>query len=112
MKLALDLRNIPKESQRLGHTHVEHVRDGLATIGNLERLAVIALAAANLAGNINIGKKVHLDLDLAVALAGLAAAAAHVEGEAPRRVAAGLGLGRAGEQRADIVPQPDVGSGV
>jgi hypothetical protein len=44
---------------------------------------------------------VHLDLDHAVALAGLAAPALDVEGEAPRRIAARLGLGQPGEPLAD-----------
>ena len=112
LELALDLRNVPKESKRLGNAHVEHVRDGFATIGNLERLAVITLAAANLAGHINIGKKVHLDLDLAIALARLAATAAHIKGETTRRVAARLRLRRARKQRAQIVPQANIGSGI
>ena len=112
MKLSLDLRNIPKESQCLGHAHVKYVRDSLATIGNLERLAVIALAATSLAGNINIGKKVHLNLDLAVALARLAASAAHIKGEASRRVATRLRLRRARKKRTQVVPQTNIGSGI
>lgn len=52
-----------------GDAHVEHVRDGLTTVGDLKRLAVIAFAAADLTGDIDIGKEVHLDLNLSVALA-------------------------------------------
>ena len=101
-----------KKRQRVLHGHVQHLGDVLAAVGHLQRLTVVALAVAHLAGHVDVGQEVHLDLDLAVALAGLAAAAAHVEGEAPRRVAAGLGLGRGGEQRADVVPQADVGGRV
>ena len=54
----------------------------------------------------------HLDFNLAVAFARFAPAAAYVEAEAAGRVSACLGLLRASEQRAYIVPQPDVGSGV
>jgi hypothetical protein len=56
---------------------------------------------ADVAGDIDIGQEVHLDLDDAIALAGLAAAALDVEGEAPRLVAARLGFGQAGEPVAD-----------
>jgi hypothetical protein len=49
---------------------------------------------------------VHLDLDEPVALARLAAAALHVEREAPRAVAADLRLGHLGEQLAHGREQP------
>ena len=73
----------------------------LALERDLERLAVVALALADVAGDVDVGQEVHLDLDDAVALAGLAAAALDVEGEAARLVAARLGLGQAGEPVAD-----------
>ena len=67
---------------------------------------------ADLAGNVDIRQEVHLDLELPVAGAGLAASAADVEAEAPVRVAARLGVGRGGEQVADVVEQVGVGRGV
>ena len=112
LELALNLRDIPKEGQRLGDAHVEHVRDGLTTVGDLKRLAVIAFAAADLTGDIDIGKEVHLDLNLSVALACFAATAAHVKGETSRRVAARLRLRRTRKQRAKIIPQANVRSRV
>jgi hypothetical protein len=42
---------------------------------HFQRLAVVALAVADVAGHVDVGQKVHLHLDHAVALAGLAAAA-------------------------------------
>src|SRR6185369_6652458 len=60
---------------------------------HLERFAVVALALALVALDIDVGQKVHLDLDDAVALAGLAAPALDVEREAARQVAARLRLG-------------------
>ena len=56
---------------------------------------------ADVAGDVDVGQEVHLDLDDAVALAGLAAAALDVEGEAAGLVAARLGLRQAGEPVAD-----------
>src|SRR6202012_4908314 len=73
----------------------------LALEQDFERLAVVALAFADVAGDVDVGQEVHLDLDDAVALAGLAAAALDVEGEAPGLVAARLRFGQAGEPFAD-----------
>jgi hypothetical protein len=81
--------------------HVEHVGDRLALEGDFQRLAVVALAVADVAGDVDVGQEVHLDLDDAVALAGLAAAALDVEREAAGLVAARLGFGQAGEPVAD-----------
>jgi hypothetical protein len=67
--------------------------DVAALVADLERLAVVALALADVAGHVDVGQEVHLDLDHAVALAGLAAAALHVEAEAPGVVAARARLG-------------------
>ncbi len=77
-----------KNSQRLLDRHLEHVGDGLALEADLERLAVVALAVALLAGDVDVGQEVHLDLDLAVAAADLAAPALDVEAEAAGLVAA------------------------
>ncbi len=92
--------------------HVEHVRYRLALEQHLQRLAVVALALAGGAGDVDVGQEVHLDLDDAVALAGLAAAALDVEGEAAGLVAARLGLGQAGEPFADWRERAGVGRGV
>src|SRR5688572_19560254 len=67
--------------------------DVLAAPADLQRLAVVALALADVAGHVNVGKKMHLDLDEAVTLAGLAAATLDVEAEAAWIVAAGPRLG-------------------
>ena len=79
---------------------------------HLQRLAVVALAVADVAGDVDVGQEVHLDLDDAVALAGLAAPALDVEGEAAGLVAARLGLGQAGEPVADRREGAGVGGGV
>ena len=90
-----DLRDLREEAQRLLDGHLEHVGDRLALVADLERLAVVAPALADLARDVDVGQEVHLDLDRAVALARLAAAALDVEREAARLVAAHLRLGRA-----------------
>src|SRR6185437_6754108 len=67
-----------------------------------QSLAVVAGAVADVAGDIDVGEEVHLDLDQAVALARLAPAALDVEAEAAGLVAARLALGQAGEPVADL----------
>src|SRR5690606_19048666 len=61
--------------------HVEDIGDRFALEGDFQRLAIVALALADVAGDVDVGQEVHLDLDDAVALAGLAASALDVEGE-------------------------------
>ena len=100
-QLVADRRHGLEELGALVDRHVEHVGDGLALEGDLERLAVVALALADVALHVDVGQEVHLDLDDAVALAGLAAPALDVEREAARPVAARLRLGQAGEPVAD-----------
>src|SRR5690606_30059850 len=85
------------------HGHVGHRADRVALVVALQRLPVGAGAGARLAGDVDVGQEVHLDLDGAVAGARLAAAALDVEAEPARLVAAHLGLGRGREQLADVV---------
>ena len=58
---------------------------------------------ADLAGHVDVGQEVHLDLEDTVALAGLAAAALDVEAEAAGLVAAHARLARLAEELADRV---------
>ncbi len=97
---------------RLFHRHAQDVVDGLALVADLQRLAVVALAVADVTGHEDVRQEVHFHLDQAVALAGLAAAALDVEGEAPRPVAAVARLRHAGEEFSDRRQQARVGSGV
>src|SRR5262249_24047041 len=90
-----------EEVQRLLHRHVEYVGDRFAAKQDFQRLAVVALALADVAGDVDVGQEVHLDPDYAVALAGLAAAALDVEREAARLVAAGARFRQAREPFAD-----------
>src|SRR5699024_4594336 len=92
-----------EELRGLGDRHVEHLGDVLALVLHLERLAVVASAVADLAGDVNIRKEVHLDLQRAVAAAGFAAPALDVEAEAPGRGAAHLRLGSFREELAHPV---------
>src|SRR5688572_21779069 len=83
--------------------------DVLAAPADLERLAVVALSLADVAGHVHVRQEVHLDLYEAVTLARLAASAFHVEAEATRVVTAGARFRHLGEQLAQRTKQPCVG---
>ena len=59
--------------------HIQHVGDRVSAVFDFQGLAVVALALADVALDVDVRQEVHLDLDDAVALAGLAAAALDVE---------------------------------
>src|SRR5690606_14589935 len=90
-ELVADHRDGGEEFDALVDGHVQHVGDGLALELDLQRLAIVALALADVAGDINVGQEVHLDLEDTIALAFLAASALDVEAEAAGAIAAGLG---------------------
>ena len=92
--------------------HVEDFGDAQPLELHLQRLAVVAGAVADVAGDIDVGEEVHLDLEHAVALARLAAAALDVEAEAAGLVAARQAFGQAGEPVADLGEGAGVGCGV
>ena len=90
----------------------EHLRDRVAAVAHRQGRRVVALALADVAGDVDVGEEVHLDLDDPVAATGLAASPLDVEGEAPGLPPAGLGLRELGEDRPDLVKGLGVGAGV
>ena len=108
LELVVDGRDVLEVLQRLLNVHLQHLGDRLALVADLQRLAVEAVPLAHRAGDPNVGQKVHFQLVRAVALAGLAAAAADVEAEPPRLVAAGLRLGQLRVEVANLVEHLDV----
>ena len=84
----------------------------MAAVLDLQRFLVVALPLADLAGDVDIGQEVHLDLDDAVPLAVLAAAALDVEAEATRFVAAHPRLRQLGEKVADVREHAGIGGRV
>ena len=92
--------------------HVEHIGDALSLELHLERFAVVAVAVADVAGDIDIGQEVHFDLDQPVAGAGFAAPALDVEAEAAGLVAAREAFRQAGEPVADVGEGAGIGGGV
>src|SRR3984893_2553041 len=111
LELLTNRRHRAHKIDRVEHGQVEHLGDVLALVLDLQRVAVVALAAAYFAGYVDVGQEVHLDADDAVALAGLAAPALDVEGEPPRAIAAHPCLGELREKLADVGEEPGIGRG-
>src|SRR5687767_7776333 len=109
LQLLPNARLVLEELQGILDRHLEHVGNALATKAHLERLAIISLAFADLAGHVDVGKEVHLDLDQSVALTGLAASALHVEREASGSVSTNLRFRELGEELANRREEPSVG---
>ncbi len=89
MEFRVDLGDPGEELARLVDAQVEHLGDVFAFERDLERVLIVASAAAGLAGDVDIAEEVHVDLDEAVALASLATATGDVEAEAARACSPG-----------------------
>src|SRR3546814_5865552 len=100
------------ELQRDLDGHRQHYVDALALVLDLQRLAVVAATLAGIADHVDVGQKMHLDLDPAVAFAALASAALDVEAEAAGLIATLARFRHAGAQFSDRREQLPVGCGV
>ena len=98
-----DPRHGVEERAALVDAHLQHVADRLPLEADFQRLTVEPLAAAFLAGDVQVGQEVHREPALAQALAGFAPAPLGVEAEPAGPVAADLGLAGQGEDPADLV---------
>ena len=105
-------RDMREELHALVNGHFEYVVNGLALVVYLERFAVVALALADLAGNVDIREEVHFYLDDAVALAGLTASASHVEGKSSGGISPCLSIGSFCEKLAYIAENAGIGRGI
>jgi len=77
-----------------------------------ERFGIVAAAAADFAGDVDIRQKIHFDTAKAIALAGFAAATLDVEAETAGFVAAFARFGKHGEEFADGAEDAGVGGRV
>ena len=98
-----------KEAHRVFNGHFQNVGDGLAAVGHFKRLSVVSLALADFAGDLHIGKEVHLDGLYPLALAGFASSAFDVEREASHFVSPKTGLGGFGKDFSDLIKDAGVG---
>jgi hypothetical protein len=96
-----NLRYGVEELEGFVHGHRKNVGDVLPAKVNFEGLPIVPLPPAEIARDIDIGEKVHLDLHNPVARAGLATTSLHIEGEPPGLVPTHLCLGELGEELPD-----------
>ena len=78
-----DLRDVLEKSQRVFAREIQDVRNRQVVVGNRKRFAVVALAVALLALNINIRKEIHLNFFHPVPFARLAPAAFYIKTKTP-----------------------------
>src|ERR1700704_1988120 len=107
-----DSRLVREELRRLLTREVEHLGDVLASVRDIERVAVVARALADLTRDVHVGKKVHLDLDRAVARTRFAPSPAHVERKTSGEIPADLRLLCLAEEPADVVEHSRVRRGI
>src|SRR5215470_15148718 len=108
LQLLFDLWVIFEQRQGFFDRRVQQLRDVLALVAHVERLAVVSAAPAHFAGDVDVGQEVHLDALQPVALAGFAAAPFDVEREAAGLVAALAAFGQHRIKLADRREQPRV----
>src|SRR5207237_4191139 len=74
-------RHIPEKTRRFIDTHIKHIGDVFAFVGDFERLPVVAMAMADFTLDINVWEEMHLDFDEAATFAIFAPAAFDIETE-------------------------------
>src|SRR6185437_4065022 len=92
-----------EEMQCFFHGHIQNIMNILSLVANLENPGFVAGSVAFFAGQLDVGKELHLDGYGSVTLADIAAAAGHVEGEKSRRISAPLRIGQRRIQIANAV---------
>src|SRR5271170_3311813 len=88
LEFDLNGRDIFQDFESFFDGEIEEIGNGKAFVTHGESFCVVAFAAADFAGDVNIGQEIHFDAALAVALAGFAATAFYIEAEAAWAIAA------------------------
>src|SRR6266542_1432158 len=112
LQLLENARLVLEERERILDGQVENVGDAQAAESHLERLAIISLSLADVAGNVDVREEVHFDLHQSVAFARLTPAALYVEREAAWSIAANFRFRHFCEQPANRREQPGVCRGI
>ena len=112
LDLRADRRHMLEELQCLLDRHVQDLVDVLPFVAHLQSLPVVSVSVAYFAGDIDVRKEIHFNLDVAVAGARLAAAALHIEGEPSLLVASGFRIVGACKQIPDLVKDSRIGRGI
>lgn len=109
-----DLREVRVEIEEVGgflEGELKDFADGFSLPCDIGEFRAVAKTAAVVAGKIGVGHERHLELHASGAFARRAAAAGGIEGEARGRVSTNLGLGKRGEELADLVEDAEVSGG-
>ena len=112
LQLPGDGRDMLEELQGLSHGHVQHVRDRLALVPDVQGFPIVPPALTHLAGHVHVRQKMHFDLDQPSALARLAPAALHVETVTSGPIPAHARLRQPGEQVPDKREHASVRGGI
>ena len=112
LQLAQNFIMVRKERYRFIDGHIQHIGNIFPLVPHFQGFAIVAGAVAHFAGHIDIGQKLHFDLDDAIAVASLAAAAFDIEAETPRLVASHLRLGGLAVELADVIENAGIGGRV
>jgi len=101
-----------EKRHRLADSHVQYLGNFSPLVVYFQCFTVKAFAVTDVAGNIDIWQKLHLDFDNAFSLAGLAATTFGIEREAISRIPPYSGIGRFGIQVANKGEQAGIGRGI
>src|SRR4030043_1869278 len=71
-QLVFDFRKVVEEEQSFIHCHIQDFGDGFSFEVNFQRFTVISFSLAYLAGDSDVGQKLHLNLNMARPLTGFA----------------------------------------
>src|SRR5262249_30133928 len=101
LKLGLDLRYVLEQRQSFLNRSVQQIGDRTTLVFHRQSLAVVSSASTDIAQDVDVREKIHLDALQPVALTRLATTALHVERESSRFVAPFARLGGHRIQLAD-----------
>ena len=108
-KRVRDRRRRCEEIDGLVHLHGQNVADRSLAPAHFQRGAVEPNSSADVAHDLDVREKIHLDRAQSLSFAGGAAAPGRVEGKAARAVAPNAGFAGVGEAFADRIPEAHVG---
>ena len=109
LQRAFDLLHAGEKRHCFLHGQVQYLRDVLAAVINVKRLAIESGDITGLAAHKRRRQEVHFQFDLARTFAFGTAALRTVERKAARRVTPHARLGHLRKQRADVVEEAHVG---
>ena len=99
--MGFNRRYVGEKLQGLIDGHIQNIGDALIFIFYIERIPIKPFAVTNIAGNVNIGQKMHLYANQAIAFTSFTTPALHIKAEASWFKPAHPCIGKIGEQITD-----------